>query len=159
MGPRRYNVDRFATNPPPKPNVIGTQLLTQSRSSDFCSSSASLSQQVQDKAENAITLYSKDGFKTLALNPIDVALSPIFHKSLTKNDCGNELIKRAKIKLSMNWKARVDSVIKDLKSSCGAELGEWRFVRWESIKMAEETRKTLECGLNRGVGENVKEIL
>ncbi|KAM2181504.1 hypothetical protein ACFX1Q_032093 [Malus domestica] len=144
MGPRRYNVDRFATNPPPKPNVIGTQLLTQSRSADFCSSSASLSQQ---------------GFKTLALNPIDVALSPIFHKSLTKNDCGNELIKRAKIKLSMNWKARVDSVIKDLKSSCGAELGEWRFVRWESIKMAEETRKTLECGLNRGVGENVKEIL
>ncbi|KAM1143091.1 hypothetical protein ACFX2B_031656 [Malus domestica] len=94
------------------------------------------------------------GFKTSTLDAIDITLSPLYRKSLTKEDRGDALVKRAEIKLSMNRKARVDSVIEDLNSGCGAESREWRFVRYESKKMTKKARNTPECGLNRGVGEN-----
>ncbi|TQD91176.1 hypothetical protein C1H46_023190 [Malus baccata] len=54
----------------------------------------------------------------------------------------------------MNRKARVDSVIEDLNLGCGVESGEWSFVRYKSKKMTKKARKTPECGLNRGVGQN-----
>ncbi|XP_068303758.1 uncharacterized protein [Pyrus communis] len=146
--------------------VLGAQLLGQSRSANSRSSSASLSQQALDEAEKAIALDPKDaaahilkaltldaqGYKTSALDAIDVALSPLCRKSLTEEDRGDALVKRAEIKLSMNRKARVDSVIEDLtravelspenvKAFC--TLGEC----YEGKKMAEEARKAYEAAL------------
>ncbi|KAM1050269.1 hypothetical protein ACFX13_032770 [Malus domestica] len=108
----------------------------------------------EDAKEGADGGDVEKGFKTSALDAIDITLSPFYRKSLTKEDRGDALVKRVKMKLSMNRKARVDSVIEDLNSGCGAESREWCFVRYESKKMTKKARKTPECGLNRGVGEN-----
>ncbi|XP_068312568.1 uncharacterized protein [Pyrus communis] len=148
--------------------VLGAQLLAQSRSADSLSSSASasLSQQALDEAEKAIALVPKDaaahilkslaldaqGYKTSALDAIDVALSPLCRKSLTDEERGDALVKRAEIMLSMNRKAQVDPVIEDLnravelspenvKAFC--TLGEC----YEGKKMTEEARKAYEAAL------------
>ncbi|KAB2616986.1 hypothetical protein D8674_033545 [Pyrus ussuriensis x Pyrus communis] len=150
--------------------VLGAQLLAQSRSADSLSSSASASasasQQALDEAEKAIALVPKDaaahilkslaldaqGYKTSALDAIDVALSPLCRKSLTDEERGDALVKRAEIMLSMNRKAQVDPVIEDLnravelspenvKAFC--TLGEC----YEGKKMTEEARKAYEAAL------------
>ncbi|KAL6194555.1 hypothetical protein ACLB2K_035637 [Fragaria x ananassa] len=81
-----------------------------------------LSLQTSPHADKAIALDSKDaaahilialaldtqGFKTSALDAIDVALSPLCKKSLFDAERGDALYKRAEIKISMNWRAWVD---------------------------------------------------
>ncbi|CAL8997553.1 unnamed protein product [Prunus brigantina] len=146
--------------------VIGAQLLAQARSAASPSSASSLFQQALDEAEKAISLDPKDaaahilkalaldsqGYKTSALDAIDVALSPLAAKSLTEEERGDALVKRAEIRLSMNQRGQVDSVIADLtlavelspenvKAFC--TLGEC----YEGKKMTEEARKAYEAAL------------
>lgn len=146
--------------------VLGAQLLAQARSAASPSSASSLSKQALDEAEKAISLDPKDaaahilkalaldsqGYKTSALDAIDVALSPFAAKSLTEEERGDALVKRAEIRLSMNRRGQVDSVIADLiravelspenvKAFC--TLGEC----YEGKKMTEEARKAYEAAL------------
>lgn len=146
--------------------VVGAQLLAQARSAASPSSASSLFQQALDEAEKAISLDPKDaaahilkalaldsqGYKTSALDAIDVALSPLAAKSLTEEERGDALVKRAEIRLSMNRRGQVDSVITDLtlavelspenvKAFC--TLGEC----YEGKKMTEEARKAYEAAL------------
>ncbi|PRQ21085.1 putative 43kDa postsynaptic protein [Rosa chinensis] len=146
--------------------VLGAQLLAQARSASSKSSAASLSKQALDEADKAIALDPKDaaahilkalaldvqGFKTSALDAIDVALSPLCRKSLVDAERGDALLKRAEIKMSMNRPARLDSVIEDLtlavklspenaKAFCS--LGEC----YEEKKMTEEAKKAYEEAL------------
>ncbi|KAH1065427.1 hypothetical protein J1N35_030414 [Gossypium stocksii] len=109
--------------------VLGAQLLAQARSSKSRSSTASLAKQAEAEADKAISLDRKDaaayilkalaldlqGFKTSALDSLDVALSPIAAKSLTDKERGDALFKRAELKMSMTRRGgRVDSAIDDL---------------------------------------------
>ncbi|KAL6184559.1 hypothetical protein ACLB2K_045960 [Fragaria x ananassa] len=150
--------------------VLGAQLLAQARSAtqstSSSSSAASLSKQALEHADKAIALDPKDaaahilkalaldaqGFKTSALDAIEVALSPLCRKSLDDDERGDALCKRAEIKMSMNRPARVDSVIEDLtlavklspenvKAFC--TLGEC----YEEKKMTEEAKKAYEEAL------------
>ncbi|XP_004288856.1 PREDICTED: uncharacterized protein LOC101291379 [Fragaria vesca subsp. vesca] len=150
--------------------VLGAQLLAQARSAtqstSSSSSAASLSKQALEHADKAIALDPKDaaahilkalaldaqGFKTSALDAIEVALSPLCRKSLADDERGDALCKRAEIKMSMNRPARVDSVIEDLtlavklspenvKAFC--TLGEC----YEEKKMTEEAKKAYEEAL------------
>ncbi|XP_022765934.1 uncharacterized protein LOC111310800 [Durio zibethinus] len=109
--------------------VLGAQLLSQARSSKSRSSTTSLAKHAESEAEKAISLDPKDaaayilkalaldlqGFKTSALDSLDVALSPLASKSLTDEERGDALFKRAELKMSMNRRgSRVDSAIDDL---------------------------------------------
>ncbi|PQM37993.1 uncharacterized protein Pyn_28468 [Prunus yedoensis var. nudiflora] len=146
--------------------VLGAQLLAQARSAASPSSASSLFQQTLDEAEKAISLDPKDaaahilkalaldsqGYKTSALDAIDIALSPFAAQSLTEEERGDALVKRAEIRLSMNRRSQVDSVIADLtravelspenvKAFC--TLGEC----YEGKKMTEEAKKAYEAAL------------
>ncbi|KAE8684568.1 F-box protein [Hibiscus syriacus] len=109
--------------------VLGAQLLAQARSSESRSSTASLAQKAESEADKAISLDPKDaasyilkalaldlqGFKSSALDSLDVALSPLASKSLTDKERGDALFKRAELKMSMNRRSsHVDSAIHDL---------------------------------------------
>ncbi|XP_022750810.1 uncharacterized protein LOC111299697 [Durio zibethinus] len=109
--------------------VLGAQLLDQARSSKSRSSSTSLAKQAESEADKAISLDPKDaaayilkalaldiqGFKTSALDSLNVALSPLASKSLTDKERGDALFKRAELKMTMNRPdSLVDSAIDDL---------------------------------------------
>lgn len=119
--------------------VVGAQLLAQARSSKSRSSTTSLAKQAESEADKAISLDPKDaaayilkalaldlqGFKTSALDSLDAALSPLTAKSLSDQERGDALIKRAELKISMNRRGSglVDSAIDDLNKAvelCGA---------------------------------------
>ncbi|XP_050379195.1 uncharacterized protein LOC126796409 [Argentina anserina] len=144
--------------------VLGAQLLDQARSSS--SDAASLFKQALDHADKAIALEPKDaaahilkalaldaqGFKTSALDAIDVALSPLCRKSLVDAERGDALFKRAEIKMSMNRSRRVDSVVGDLTAAVELSpenanafclLGEC----YEEKKMTEQAKKAYEEAL------------
>ncbi|XVE95172.1 hypothetical protein REPUB_Repub02eG0073200 [Reevesia pubescens] len=109
--------------------VLGAQLLAQARSSKSPSSTTSSAKQAESEADKAISLDPKDaaayilkalaldlqGFKTSALDSLDVALSPLASKSLTDKERADALFKRAELKMSMDRRgSRVDSAIDDL---------------------------------------------
>ncbi|OMO50784.1 Tetratricopeptide-like helical [Corchorus capsularis] len=109
--------------------VLGAQLLAQARSSKSRSSATSLAKQAESEAEKAISLDPKDaaayilkalaldlqGFKTSALDSLDIALSPLASKSLTDVERADALFKRAELKMAMNRRgSRVDSAMDDL---------------------------------------------
>ncbi|KAE8666758.1 F-box protein [Hibiscus syriacus] len=109
--------------------VLGAQLLAHARSSESRSSTASLAQKAESEADRAISLDPKDaatyilkalaldlrGFKSSALDSLDITLSPLASKSLTDKERGDALFKRAELKMSMNRRgSHVDSAIDDL---------------------------------------------
>ncbi|XP_017980962.1 PREDICTED: uncharacterized protein LOC18591820 [Theobroma cacao] len=116
--------------------VLGAQLLAQARSSKSRSSTTSLAKQAESEANKAISLDPKDaaayilkalaldlqGYKTSALDSLDIALSPLAAKSLTDKERGDALFKRAELKMAMNRRGSgVDSAIEDLTKA--VELG------------------------------------
>uniref|UniRef100_A0A2N9GD77 Uncharacterized protein n=1 Tax=Fagus sylvatica TaxID=28930 RepID=A0A2N9GD77_FAGSY len=152
--------------------VIGAQTLARARASKTRSTTISLAKEALAEAEKAIELDPKDaaahilkslaldlqGFKTSALDSLDVALSPLCAKSLTGNERGDALFKRAELKMAMvtarrgSDAVRVDSVLEDLNqavslSSDNAKafclLGEC----YEVKKMGEEAKKAYEDAL------------
>ncbi|XP_019416697.1 PREDICTED: uncharacterized protein LOC109327961 isoform X2 [Lupinus angustifolius] len=107
--------------------VKGAQLLSQARSSKNLTDSGSFSGLVQEaleEADKSIALNPKDaapyllkslalelqGFRTSALETIDMALSPLAVKSLEDEEKGDALLKRAELKNAL----KVDSVVEDL---------------------------------------------
>ncbi|KAJ6337693.1 hypothetical protein OIU76_007385 [Salix suchowensis] len=109
--------------------VRGAQLLAQARSpSNTRSTATSLAKQAEDEANKAISLDPKDaashilkalsldlqGFRTSALESLNVALSPLAIKSLSESERGDALFKRAELAMGMNRRGRVDSSIQDL---------------------------------------------
>ncbi|KAH8516297.1 hypothetical protein H0E87_004592 [Populus deltoides] len=109
--------------------VIGAQLIAQARSpTNSRSTTTSLAKQAEDEANKAISLDPKDaashilkalsldlqGFRTSALESINVALSPLAVKSLSASEKGDALFKRAELAMGMNRRGRVEPAIQDL---------------------------------------------
>ncbi|KAL7175835.1 hypothetical protein ACSBR2_029421 [Camellia fascicularis] len=145
--------------------VKGAQLLAEakSRSAIDNSAAASLAKSAADEADKAIAIDPKDaaahilkalaldlqGFRTSALDSLDVALSPMAAKSLSAEERSDALIKRAELKVGMSQSERVDSAIADLVESVKLKsenaiaqcvLGEC----YEKKGMVEEARKAYE---------------
>lgn len=107
--------------------IAGAQHLSKSRSSRD-NSAAKLA---VEEAEKAITLDPSDaashilkalalemlGFKTSAIESIDVALSPLAVKSLADDERGDALYKRAELRLGVSGEERVEEVVRDLVES------------------------------------------
>lgn len=113
--------------------VQGAQLLSQAKST-FAkdrSAAASLAKSAEAEADLAIALDPRDaaahilkalalvlqGFKTSALDSIDIALSPLAVKSLSEPEKADALFKRAELRLAVSRRGQVDSVIEDLTES------------------------------------------
>lgn len=114
--------------------VQGAQLLSQAKSAAAKdrSEATSLAKSAEAQADLAIALDPKDaaahilkalaldlqGFKTSALDSIDVALSPLAVKSLSEPERADALFKRAQLRLAAaSRRGQVDSVIDDLTQS------------------------------------------
>ncbi|KAI4337586.1 hypothetical protein L6164_015983 [Bauhinia variegata] len=146
--------------------VQGAQLLARARSSKTRSNANSLAKEAEAEAEKAIALDRKDaaayllkaltldlqGFRTSALDSLDVAVSPLAVKSLTDKERGDAFFKRAELKMAMNPRSQVDSALADLTealklSSDNAKahclLGEC----YEVKKMIVEAKKAYEDAL------------
>lgn len=154
--------------------VRGAQLLSQARSpSNSRSDTISLAKQAEEEADKAISLNPADaaahilkaltlelqGFKTSALDSLDVALSPLAVKSLTDKEKGDALFKRADLGMALagggggkHQSGRVDLAIEDLtqavklceeKAKALCLLGEC----YELKKMKEEAKSAYEEAL------------
>ncbi|KAL7589693.1 uncharacterized protein LOC111913222 [Lactuca sativa] len=111
--------------------IIGAQLLAKSRSTKDRSSAVKLAKTAAEEADKSIALDPKDaashilkalaldvqGFGTSALEALDVALSPLTSKSLSSEERGDALLKRAEIKIKGSKRGLVDSAIDDLQQS------------------------------------------
>ncbi|KAG6786397.1 hypothetical protein NC652_006255 [Populus alba x Populus x berolinensis] len=147
--------------------VLGAQLIAQARSpSNSRSTATSLAKQAEDEANKAISLDPKDaashilkalsldlqGFRTSALESINVALSPLAVKSLSASEKGDALFKRAELAMGMNRRGRVEPAIEDLTEAVKLNkdnakafclLGEC----YEAKKMIEEAKEAYEEAL------------
>ncbi|XP_061345714.1 uncharacterized protein LOC133291471 [Gastrolobium bilobum] len=139
--------------------VQGAQLLARARSSK----SRTLAKEAIAEAERAISLDPRDaanyllkalvldfqGFRTSALDSLDVALSPLAAKSLTDAERGDALLKRAELKLGTTTHRannRVDSAIADLNESVKLSANNARAFCvlgecYEKKKMNDDARK------------------
>ncbi|KAJ8762478.1 hypothetical protein K2173_007917 [Erythroxylum novogranatense] len=144
--------------------VRGAQLLSQARSpANSRSAASSLAKQAEEEAEKAIRLDPKDaaahilkaltldfqGFKTSALESLDVALSPLAAKSLSDRERGDALFKRAELTMEMNRRGRVDSAVNDLTQAVklnpeSAKAFNLLGKCYESKNMKEEAEKAYE---------------
>ncbi|PSS17348.1 Tetratricopeptide repeat like superfamily protein [Actinidia chinensis var. chinensis] len=110
--------------------VLGAQLLSRAQSEAAQSESRSaLAQSAAEEADKSIALDPHDaaahilkalaldlqGFRTSALDSLDVALSPIAKKSLSSEEKGDALFKRAELKMGLS--EQIDSAIADLVES------------------------------------------
>ncbi|XP_011017014.1 PREDICTED: uncharacterized protein LOC105120491 [Populus euphratica] len=147
--------------------VLGAQLIAQARSpSNSRSTATSLAKQAEEEANKAISLDPKDaashilkalsldlqGFRTSALESINVALSPLAVKSLSASEKGDALFKRAELAMGMNRRGRVEPAIQDLTEAVKLNkdnakafclLGEC----YEAKKMIEEAKEAYEEAL------------
>ncbi|KAJ7965832.1 Tetratricopeptide repeat like superfamily protein [Quillaja saponaria] len=146
--------------------VLGAQLLAQARAAKTRSSTNSLADKALVEAEKAITLDPKDaaayllkalvldlqGFRTSALDSLDMAFSPLAVKSLSETEKGDALFKRAELKMAIDKQIRVDSALADLTDAVKLStdnakafclLGEC----YEVKKMREEAMKAYEEAL------------
>lgn len=146
--------------------VIGAQLLARARGSKTRSTAISLAKEAEAEADKAIAFDPKDaaahilkslaldlqGFKTSALDSLDVALSPLCAKSLSDLERGDSLFKRAELKVAMARGGKVDSAVADLTEALTLSpenanafrlLGEC----YETKKMGEEAKKAYEDAL------------
>lgn len=146
--------------------VRGAQLLARARSAPSRSSATSLAEEVVVEADKAIALDPKDaaahilkalaldiqGFKTSALESLDTALSPLVAKSLSNEERGDALFKRAELKMSTNRRALVDSALADLTESVAMSRNAnaycWLGKCYEIKKLKVEAKKAYEEALN-----------
>ncbi|KAF2324788.1 hypothetical protein GH714_016912 [Hevea brasiliensis] len=147
--------------------IIGAQMLSEARSpSNSGSSAISLAKKAEEEATKSITLDPKDaashilkalaldlqGFKTSALDSLDVALSPLAVKSLSEKEKGDALFKRAELVMGMNKRERVDLAIEDLTQAVNLNQENSNAFRllgecYEAKKMEEEAKSAYEEAL------------
>jgi len=144
--------------------VRGAQFFSQARSAKDRAAAVAFAGAAVEEADRAIALDPKDaaahilkalaldlqGFKTSALDSLDVALSPLAAKSLSDPERGDALLKRAEVKLAMDRDGdRVDSALADLIESVKLKgdnamsfcmLGEC----YEKKKMEDEAKQAYE---------------
>nr|GME01554.1 Tetratricopeptide-like helical [Ipomoea batatas]GME01556.1 Tetratricopeptide-like helical [Ipomoea batatas] len=148
--------------------VLGAQRLAQARTAKDLSSSMrmTLAKSAEEEAEKAIGINAKDaalhllkamalevqGFKTSALDAMNVALSPLAAKSLSVPERAEALHKRAELKLAVSKGEQIDSAVEDLIVSVRLKgdnvkglclLGEL----YEKKELSEEARKSYEDAL------------
>jgi tetratricopeptide (TPR) repeat protein len=112
--------------------VLGAQLLAQARSTKDAAAAKSFAKSAAEEADRSIELDPKDaaahilkamalnlqGFKTSALDALNAALSPLTAKSLSDEEKGDALFKRAELKVSLSSRdGNVDSAVADLVES------------------------------------------
>ncbi|WCJ24767.1 Tetratricopeptide repeat (TPR)-like superfamily protein [Euphorbia peplus] len=147
--------------------VMGAQLLARARSPSIPRSHAiSLAKQAEDEATKSIQLDPKDaaahilkalaldlqGFKTSALDSLHVALSPLAVKSLTDDERGDALFKRAELVMGTTLSTRVDSAIADLTQAVKLKQENANAFRllgecYEEKKMSQEAINAYEAAL------------
>lgn len=146
--------------------VQGAQHLERARSSKIRSASNSLAEEAVAEAEKAIALDPKDaaayllkamaldlqGFRTSALDSLDMALSPLAVKSLAVEEKGDALLKRAELKMAMSESGLVDSARTDLIESLKLNSKNFKAFCllgqcYEAKKMKEEARTAYEEAL------------
>ncbi|KAK7282902.1 hypothetical protein RIF29_12014 [Crotalaria pallida] len=143
--------------------VKAAQLLDRARSSKSLTgttAAAGLAEEALTEADLAISLNPKDaapyllkamalefqGFRTSALESIDMALSPLAAKSLEESERGDALLKRAELKKAMKAESVVEEDLTQVvKLNPGNVkgwflLGEW----YEGKKMEDEAKKAYE---------------
>lgn len=147
--------------------IKGAEFLSQAKSAKDRSSISSSAKSAEIEADLAIASNPKDaaayilkalalelrGSKTSALDALDGALSPELRKSLSGDERGDALYKRAALKLDVGRRGRVDSAIDDLVESVRLKgdnekafylLGEC----YRKKGMNEEAKRTFEDALN-----------
>lgn len=147
--------------------IKGAEFLSQAKSAKDPSSISSSAKSAEIEADLAIASNPKDaaayilkalalelrGFKTSALDALDDALSPELKKSLSGDERGDALYKRAALKLDVGRRGRVDSAIDDLVESVRLKgdnvkafclLGEC----YQKKGMNEEAKRAFEDALN-----------
>ncbi|KAL3514292.1 hypothetical protein ACH5RR_027009 [Cinchona calisaya] len=111
--------------------IKGAQLLSRAKSSKDRSSVSSLAKSAEEEADLAIALDSKDaaahilkslalelrGLKAAAMDSLDASLSPALARSLSGDERGDALFKRAELRLAVNRREMVDSAVEDLVES------------------------------------------
>ncbi|KDP41492.1 hypothetical protein JCGZ_15899 [Jatropha curcas] len=147
--------------------VLGARTLSLARSPDNShSTTISLAKKAEDEADKAISLDPKDaavhilkalsldlqGFKSSALDSLDVALSPLAVKSLTESEKGDALFKRAELVVGTNRSERVDAAIQDLTQAVKLNKENANAFRllgecYEAKKMEEEAKSAYEEAL------------
>ncbi|KAL1822956.1 hypothetical protein DCAR_0310800 [Daucus carota subsp. sativus] len=117
--------------------VAGAQLLAKSRSSKDLSAAKlavdeadkSIALDPYDAASHILKSMALDllGFKTAAIEAIDVALSPLAVKSLETEERADALLKRAELRIGVSGKERLDdSVMQDLVESVKLKKENWK---------------------------------
>ncbi|KAK1393003.1 N-terminal acetyltransferase A, auxiliary subunit [Heracleum sosnowskyi] len=117
--------------------VAGAQLLAKSRSSKDLSAAKlaveeadrSIALDPKDAASHILKALALDllGFKTSAIDAINVALSPLAVKSLESEERGDALLLRAELRAGVSGKERVeDSVVEDLVESVKLKSANWK---------------------------------
>ncbi|XP_047336023.1 uncharacterized protein LOC124939606 [Impatiens glandulifera] len=116
--------------------VLGAQLLDKARSEKDSSSISSLANSAAEEADKAIALDPRDaaphilkalaldlqGFRSSAIDALDVALSSMTKKSLSTEERGDALLKRAELRVGLSQASgggggNIDSAISDLVES------------------------------------------
>lgn len=146
--------------------IKGAQFLSQARSAKDRSSLSSLAKSAEEEADLAIALDSKDaaahilkalalelrGLKAAAFDSLDTALSPVLARSLSEDERGDALFKRAELRLAVSRHGQVDSAAEDLVESVRLKgdnvkafclLGE----TYKNKGMREEAKKAYEDAL------------
>ncbi|XP_027093485.1 uncharacterized protein [Coffea arabica] len=111
--------------------IKGAQLYSQAKLAKDRSSTSSLAKSAEEEADVAIALDSKDaaahilkalvlelrGLKAAAIDTLDTALSPGLARSLSGEERGDALFKRAELRLALSRRGQVDSAVEDLVES------------------------------------------
>lgn len=111
--------------------VKGAQLYSQAKSAKERSQISSLAKSAEEEADLAIAMDSKDaaahilkaltlqlrGLKAAAIDALDTALSPALARSLSGEERGEALFKRAELRLAVSRRGQVDSAVEDLVES------------------------------------------
>lgn len=146
--------------------IKGAQLFSQAESAKDRASASSLAKSAEEEADVAIAMDSKDaaahilkalalefrGLKSAAIDSLDTALSRGLARSLSGDERGDALHKRAALRMAMSRRGQVDSAVEDLVESVRLKgdnvnafclLGEC----YEKKGMIEEAKKAYEDGL------------
>lgn len=146
--------------------IKGAQLYSQARSARDGSSVSSLLKSAEEEADMATALDPKDsaahilkalvlelrGLKAAAIDSLDTALSPRLSRSLSGEERGDALCKRAELRLAVSRRGQVDSAVEDLVESVKLKGDNFRAYcllgeSYQKKGMVDEAKKAYEDAL------------